>query len=474
MGFTFPNNPFGQAGITVPLVMFLWVPVVLYLFSRFPARKAVIISFLAAWLFLPQASLALPGIPDYNKMSATCYSILLATFIFDVGRFQTFKFSWLDLPMLIWCICPFISSVTNDLGPYDGLSAGLDQLMTWGVPYFLGRIYLNNLEALRQLAMGIFVGGIIYMPLCLIEARLSPQLHRIVYGDFAHSFVHNFRYGGYRPTVFMETGLMVGAFMMAATLIGAWFWQTGTVKQLWNIPIQWWVAALLFTTIIVKSTGAYAVLALGLAILFMGMYFQTGALFYTVIGIMAVYLYYNALTETYFTDQLVDYLSGIFPPDRIQSLEFRFNNEEILSDKARQQLLFGWAGWNRSRVALDEFGNMTVQDSLWIIAFGQYGLVGLIGVFTSMLVPVTALFWSKYPARLWSHRKVSAAAALGIIITMYMVDCILNAMINPLYILACGGISTVALKPKESLQAAKRLVQRQKWQETEEYQSPIP
>src|SRR6476469_5147949 len=107
----------------VYLVMFGWIPFVFYLFIRFPPQRAVIISFIIAWLFLPLAKFPLPGLPDYTKMSATCYGILLAVIVYDAARLTSFRFGWLDIPMLIWCLCPIPSSVTNDLGLYDGVSS---------------------------------------------------------------------------------------------------------------------------------------------------------------------------------------------------------------------------------------------------------------------------------------------------------------------------------------------------------------
>jgi len=198
------------------LAMLAWIPILLYLFVRFPVQKAVVIGFIGAWLFLPQkAGFSFPGFPDYSRISAASYGILLATCIFDVGRFQRFKLGWFDLPMLIWCLCPIASSVSNDLGLYDGLSSALSQTVQWGFPYFLGRIYFNNLKGLRLLAVGIFLGGIVYVPLCLYEIRMSPQLHSMVYGYFPHSFAQTARYGGFRPQVFMQHGLAVGLWMMA-------------------------------------------------------------------------------------------------------------------------------------------------------------------------------------------------------------------------------------------------------------------
>lgn len=452
MGFVFPGNPGGYVSPTVPLIMILWIPAVIYLFSRFPARKAVVISFIVAWLYLPQAELALPGLPDYTKISATCYGILLATFIYDVGRFSTFRPGWVDIPMLVWCICPFFSSLSNDLGPYDGFSSTLNALVTWGVPYFLGRLYINNLEGFRLLATGIFAGGLSYVPLCLFESRFSPQLHRIFYGAAASGdFSQSIRLGGYRPTVFLLHGLAVGAFMMVATLAGIWLWRSKTLKRFWGFEMKWLVATLIVTFILVRSSGAYALFAVGLGLMFAARRFKTALPVFALVMAIAVYLYISAATENYFADQLVEFLSQIFPEERVSSLEFRFNNEELLVDKARERPWLGWAGYGRSLVPLNDYGDITVQDSLWIIAFGINGTLGLVSLYTGMLLPVLAFFWSRYPARLWFNPQVAPAVVMGIGVSLYMVDCVLNALVNPLYTLAAGGIAGLVLKPKEKL-----------------------
>lgn len=432
----------------VYIVMFGWIPFVLYLFNWLPAKRALVVSFIAAWLFLPQASFPLPGLPDYTKMSATCYGVLFATIIFDAKRFSLFQPDWIDLPILVWCVCPLVSSMSNGLGLYDGVAATVAQTVEWGVPYYLGRVYLNDLDGLRKLAIGIVTGGLLYIPLCLFESRFSPQLHRIVYGFHAHSFAQTMRYGGYRPTVFMEHGLMVGAWMMAAALISVWLWQAGVIKQIWGIPINLLVAALLVTVVVVKSTGAWILLAVGLVILFVAQWFRTSLLVLVLMLSIWSYLYVG-VTGNFSGDQVVSVVSQVINEDRAGSLEFRFDNEKILSDKARQKMVFGWGGWGRSRV-YDAWGeDISITDSLWIIIFGANGVVGLASLTAFLLLPVFR-FLQRYPASLWLNRNVAPAAALAVLLVLYMLDCVLNAMINPIYTLACGGIAGLVLKQASS------------------------
>lgn len=457
MGFTFPSNPGGHVAFTVPLVMFLWIPAVIYLFSRFPARKAVVISFIVAWLYLPQAELQLPGLPDYTKISATCYGILLATLIYDAGRFAAFRPSWIDIPMLIWAvISPYASSISNGLGAYDGVSSALNGVVFWGIPYLLGRLYINNLEGFRMLATGIFIGGLSYVPLCLFENRFSPQLHRIVYGDLAFAdFGQSVRLGGFRPTVFLQHGLAVGAFMMVATLAGVWLWQTKILKQLWGIKMKWLVAALFITFVLIKSSGAYALFATGLLIMFVGRRFKTALPVFIIVILIVAYLYNSAALDNLVAKQLIAFLSDIFPADRVASLSFRFENEDYLVPKAQERPWFGWGGYGRSLVPIGDYGRITVQDSLWVIAFGNQGGVGLVSLYVSMLLPVVSLFWLRYPARLWFNAQVAPTIVMAIGVLLYMIDCILNALINPLYILAVGGIAGLVIKPREKLKKKK-------------------
>ncbi len=437
------------------LVLLAWPLIVFYLFTQFPSQRAVLIGFIVAWLFLPErAGFVLAGIPDYYKMSATCYGILLATCIFDFQRFSRFKFGWLDWPMLIYCLSPFASSLSNNLGAYDGIAQVLEQTMTYGIPYFLGRIYFNSLTGLRQLAIGMFIGGLVYVPLCLFENRFSPQLHQMVYGYSVIQFLKNYRLGGYRPTVFMSHGLTVGMWMMAAALIGVWLWQAKVLRKLWDIPIIWPVLGLLITFALVRSTGAYLYFVLGITILFVAKWLRSALPLMLLIIIISSYLSIAA-TGNFSVDKqgskIINLASNIAGPERAQSLEFRWLNEELLIEKARERMILGWGGWGRSRLYTEDEAKQATTDSLWIIIFGDRGIVGLSSIFASSLLPAF-VFCIRYPARTWLNPKVAPAAALAVVITLYMLDCTVNAKLNPIFTLASGAIAGLLLQKQENYQ----------------------
>ena len=69
------------------------------------------------------------------------------------------------------------------------------------------------------------------MPLCLYEIRMSPQLHYLVYGFYPSFFGMSVRFGGYRPTVFLQHGLAVGMWMTSASLVGVWLWYSRASRR---------------------------------------------------------------------------------------------------------------------------------------------------------------------------------------------------------------------------------------------------
>lgn len=441
MEFSF-YHPLATPNFIAALVMFLWIPFVFWVFRSFPSRRAIVIAFVVAALYLPEAELVIPGFPDYTKLSAASYGVLIFTILFDVQRIKQFRFGWLDIPILIWCISPLFSSLSNGLGWYDGLSSTLEQTMIWGIPFFLGRIYLNDLEGLYQLAIGIFAGGITYIPLALFEIRMSPQLHTWIYGGFPHGdFAQSVRSGGFRPVVFTSHGLVLSFWMMISLLIGIWLWKTDVCQRIFNIPINIIIPIFLITFALLRSTGAYLLLAMSLAVIFISVSLRSNIIIYSLIAAVLGYLLVRSLTETNLHDYIISAISPYLPAERVGSLQFRFENEEILADKARLRMLFGWGGYGRNLI-FDEWGNQsTIVDSIWIITFGTRGLLGLFSLFSTLLLPILSVVSIKCPCKLWDRKDFAAVGVLTVALLFFSIEILVNAPALPPVTLICGALT---------------------------------
>jgi len=426
------------------IVMAGWIPALLVLFPTVrPRRWVVIAALVAAWLFLPVAEIKLAsGIPVFDKTSATCVGILLAAIIFDIDTVLQFRPTLCDLPMLVWCLCPLASSLNNGLGVYDGGAEIFRQTLKWGFPYLIGRIYFRTAGELRDLATGIFIGGLIYIPFCLWEIRMSPQLHLLIYGFAQHSFGQTIRFGGYRPMVFMDHGLMVGMWMCMAALIGVRLWASGSLSELMGIRIEWFVLLLLATAILCKSSGAVVLLILGLAALSLPRWVNRTVPMYCLIAVAPLYIALRT-SGVWSGESLVSLSTQVMGQDRAKSLQFRLENEDLLRAKAMERPVLGWGGWGRSRVT-DEYGNdVVVTDGEWIIALGCYGVVGVTALYLALSLP--AIIVAGRQGSLASNEKdLAAVLALAIVVVLYGIDCLLNGMGNPIYCVAAGGLATLS------------------------------
>jgi len=454
--FSFPA-PF--VTILVPITLFGWIFVAIIMFAVLPARRAVLAAYILAWLFLPQAGIDVPGLPDVDKVNATSLGALIGIVLFDARRLQQFRPSWVDIPMCVWCLASIPSALTNPLPPeatsqlYDGISGVVKDFLTWGAPYLVGRLYLNDLIALRELAIGIVLGGLIYIPLCLFELRMSPCLHLWVYGYHPSSFEMAIRFGGYRPMVFMQHGLMLGMWMASASLIAVWLWRTGSLRRVHGVPLGLLALGLIIVTILCKSVGAIALLAFGLAAMYAVRNVRSTAVILVLVAIPVLYMFLRA--ERIWSGQELVHLAAMISEERADSLLGRFENEDLIAQKAAQKPLFGWGGWGAWRVK-DEFGrDITVSDGMWVIALGEKGLVGLTSLSALVLLPIVLLAW-RVRARQWSTAWAAAPAALAMLLLLYALDNLLNAMMNPVYFLAAGGLSGLYLAFPRIKEAARQ------------------
>lgn len=443
----------------VPYIVVAWVVAMLGAFPLFGnPRRAVLFIVISGMLFLPEAianHIAL-GPLHFSKYLAINYAALLGTLLFNTGRLFAVRPKLIDLPAIIWCLCPFPSVLTNAPPPdgssmlWDALSQTWGQLSGDGIPYLLGRIYFTNKEAFRELGIGIVIGALSYVPFCLYEIRMSPQLHATLYGYSQHEFAQTLRFDGYRPMVFLSHGLTVGMFMMSATYFAWLMWWSGEFgRPKWS-PLtrclSYSTIVLFVTTILLKSTGAVALGFVGVVAFATARLTNSRLPLLTLVMVPIVYVAVRS-SGLWTGDTLVQFVRANIEEDRAQSLEFRIANENMLAKKALEHPWFGWGGWGRNHVYDVETGkDLTTPDGLWIIVLGDRGFIGLLGLGGLLLLPIVRFAFLSSPSKSFQW---AAASASAYVLALWVIDCLPNAMPLPIYFLMAGGLIGLQLPPKK-------------------------
>ncbi len=425
--------------ILVPIAFLAFPLLVVALFKKLDPRKAIAIAFVFGWMFLPVANYDIFLLHN-TKTAIICLSILGGAYQFDKKRLSTFQFNAADIPMLLWCTAPFFSSIANDLGAYDGLASVLSQTERWGMPYYIARIYFSDEESIKILAYIIFIGTLVYVPFCWYELIMSPQLHRLTYGFHQSDFIQTLRQGGgFRPMVYMEHGLMTAMWMVLGVFFGIWMFLTGMLpKNIMHIPSIYLLILLIVTNIMMRSMGAISLLIIALLVVYLSNTTKTTFLVLILLFVPHLYMF-TRTTGIWDGRNLSNAISEKYSSDRSGSLQFRFDNETILVEKALQGSFFGWGGYGRSRV-YDETGkDISVTDGLWVITFGANGIYGLIAMVVAIQWP-TVLFLLRVKPELWKTTRWGSSSVMAIFLGIFMIDNLLNSMINPVYMLCSGSL----------------------------------
>lgn len=426
----------------VPIMLFGWVPLTVILFFTLKPHHAVLCAVIGGWLFLPMATYDPQGLPSYSKGTAIALGLIIAGRLSGQRQRGSFRWRRYDLPMVVWCLSPIATSVSNELGWYDGFAAAWAQTMAWGVPYLAGRIYLASSDRLRDLCRAIVIGGLVYLPLCLYEIRMSPQLSNIFYGFFPHSFAQHMRYGGFRPIVFMQHALMVALWMAVCATVAFWSWRSGMIKAVRGFPMALLVPALTITTLLCKSVNGWFALVVGY-----GGYFayRKGKIKRLLqLLLLAVPLYIGLRATGVVTGQEVEAVAAHFvEPERVVSLGVRLLQEDLFSRKALLQPWLGWGGYERGWPVDPKTGRKMIAmiDSLWLITFSSQGLVGLVSLVAAMLTgPWLVLRSLGNWATEGEEFTVPVLAMLALVVILFMIDSLFNGMVNPVYIVTSGAL----------------------------------
>jgi len=436
-----------QANAFVLAALLLYVIFGAALVIVFRGIRGIMAAIVIGWLFLPPVKgIDLPGIPVFTKEYAVSYAILLGVILSDSAKLMSFKPKLIDLPILIYILVPFFSSITNGLGAYDGMSGIYAKFFIFGVPYLLGRIFIKNPNDVKIVAKWFLYAGLIAIPMIVWESKMSPQLNKQIYGYQASPFNMTQRLGGYRPMMFMRHGLEVGLWIATSGAVALWLWITSAKKfRLFNLPIAPFTSAILAATVLSRSLGAIFLLAGTTAVAVFVR--STGFRIALIALILTPSIYLSVRISNIWTPSQFTAIIASIDAERASSLQARLDQEVNFSKHALRKPIFGWGGYNRFRPVNDDGGSDAV-DGLTTIVLGSNGLVGLLAYLGMTTLP-SLLVIHRIKGRAITSALWAPGVGIILAISILAMDMLLNSFYTPLHLIGIGVIASIAVQAKQ-------------------------
>jgi hypothetical protein len=439
-----------------------WIPIGLYFFWRYPVRVAILVNLVGGWAVLPTAAFAatsapfpywiigtcLPSSYLVTKATVTGATCLLGILLFNPRGFARFRPSYWDVPMLAWCILPLLSGVANKQGIGASLRSEIYQVLAWGTPYLCGRLYFSDIDSLRLAAKAFVIGGLAYVPICLVETFTGPQIYARLYGYQPYRWIGAHRYFGFRPIGLLEDGNQLGIWMATSALIAVWLWKRSPVKEILGVPIAW-IGGILLVVVLLCQSGGSIVLLIGL-LPFLLLRRRFAARILTGIVLVAIVVLTSLrLANVVSLRTLVNHNAAANAAAQLlrrsgrSSFGWRLWQDEKHIGAALWRPILGSGEWDWWK------GSSSRPWGLWLLAFGMYGIVGLIALQCLQLIPVVRFVW--HPLARSETEGFDLHRALAAVILMSAIDNLLNgSMILPL-VLLIGGLSGRACETFEGV-----------------------
>lgn len=443
------------------LVFFSWPIVVLLMLLKYPTKKAIFISITLATLLLPSAfDVDPPLLPPLDKDTITGLSLAVLLFLLR-KKFRIFQ-PGLSTKLFIGYFIVMIITVELNAMPvmlgkrflpglthYDAFSL-IVRLLLYTMPFYLGRYFSTSLKDTEVFFKILVSMAFIYSFPMLFELKMSPQLHNWVYGYQPSQFAQEVRENGYRPMVFIGHGLGL-AFWFSTGVIAAAVLLKNKIRSTALSPLM--TVCYLFTILIFCKTWsatAYTVLAM----LFIFKMRPSKQVKLSLIIASLVILYPIAKVNGIFPEKEIISAISQYNPERAQSLEFRFQNENEMLEHALKRPFFGWGGWGRNRIYSKEDGrDLSVIDGRWIAELGINGWVGFMFCYAILLTPL--YFAHKAVHYIKEPKDQVFFASLAIILTICIVDSIPNTGMGSMHLFFAGillGQSELLSKQKYLLE----------------------
>ncbi len=429
---------------------------VLIAFKGLPPRRAALAVFFGGWLFAPvgvypagssQAGesghpfwilgSALPSEMLLHKAWVVPCAVLLGALAFDRVSLRRFRPTWFDAPVVLWCAWPLVQSLlfVGQEQP-DGAVASLYLFGTWGLTWFIGRVYCGGADGLHALARALALSGLACLPFAIAEGLAGAQ----TYGWFfePHPFRHdgNQRYLGWRPLGFFENGNQYGLWVSLCALVAAWCaWSRGETDRRWR-AIAWVLIAMALAA---QSIGGVMLALLGVAVLGLSSRVRPRRM---VAAALAA-----ALAAS------VVYVSGVVPVARIAN-ETTLGRTVVGAIKSVGRGSFTWRIAQDQRALPLAMAHPVVGTAQWdwwrsqpsrpwglaMLVLGQFGLIGAALAASVLLLPAARVAWTA--PRGDARAPQALPWLLAVVVLLSMLDAVLNSFVFFPAVMIAAALST--------------------------------
>jgi hypothetical protein len=446
------------------IALWAFLPLAILVFRLVPGPLAATALLLGGEMFLPaDGAIDLPGLPALDKDLIVYGSVLLCMFAFQRRRLLAARPGRsLELLGVVMALGGVVTAVLNSdtlrYGPtvIEGIpldevpTAVIADLLSLVPAFILGRALHRDLADLQRLFAALAFAGVVYSFFAWIEMWFSPQLHYWVYGFMHFSFDQTWRWGGYRPVIFMKSGLAYAIFMVttmvAATALARARMPVFTLSSRLVAPDQLWLVVL------TRSLASMVFGALAAPLV----WFVRPRAIARIAAVLAIFVIAYPVLR----------LAGAVPVERIttifesvdatraKSLGGRFGVELAMVEKARERFAFGWGGYSRNWIFDDRTGERAlIPDGHWVLLLGSRGVVGFLADFGLLVIPV--LVAARRLGRVRDRREQILLAALALILALRLLDLIPNGRWTSLPTFLAGALYSSAL----AMSHAKRVVE---------------
>ncbi|WZP00854.1 hypothetical protein EP7_002509 [Isosphaeraceae bacterium EP7] len=458
------------------LFLGLWIVVTVVLFWRLDVRTASLIAVIGGWAILPNSEypqsalengrelfgpvhgMAIPAPPPLNKATAIGLGCLAGILLFHCptrrpGSPSGLRPRWFDLPMIAWCAIPLASSLANGRPPAEGLSQVRHLILAWGVPYAVGRLAFAGAPAMLQFCRAWVVAGLAYLPFCAVEFVTGPVWYHLAYGGHVYRYDGAPRRVGHRPLVLLEHGNQLGIWMATAAVASCWLWATGHRKPLrigrLTIPALTVPVALAAACLACQSHASIALMLLALLPLAVrGRLGHAGkGLVLGGVGLVGLAVL-GALAW-------VAINAGGDPRQAARSLFHGLGKSSFTWRLARIQEQFptlaahpllgrgvaDWSGLTPDGTFLDP-----IAVSLWVLAAGMYGALGLATVAVALHLPLAGAA-ARLRRLAWDGPQWGGVSAAVAVLAVSVADLAMNSGLLLPVLIAAGGLTSWAFGP---------------------------